>query len=182
MSDEWQATGATRFLLKHGVATAVTVAAVSALIAAVYFALLIVAILTDGGIGSPLTLPVFLVLATVLMTVVALVIFLPVTVTATWIRSRRDLHHLFEIPIAALLFVIYIFLVATAITLSTRSSLDIGSWYVFGVAVALLPLLGLYWVCLQSTGWLLTAAERVVAFLRNSKRDGIGDDDRVGPF
>jgi hypothetical protein len=182
MSDEWPAKGATRFLFKHGVATAVTVAAVSALIAAVYFALLIWAVLANGGIGSPLTLPIALVFAIVLMPVVALVIFLPVTVTATWIRGRRGFRVLFEIPIAAFLLVIYIFLVAMVVTLSNRGSLDIGSWYAFGVALALLPLLGLYWVCLQSTGWLLTGAERVVAFLRNSRRDGIGDDDRVGPF
>ena len=182
MSHEWQAKGAARFLFKHGVATAVTVAAVSALIAAIYFALLIWAVLVDGGIGSPLTLPIALVFGIVLMTVVALVIFLPVTVTATWIRVRRGFHVLFEIPIAAFLLVINFVLVAMVVTLSNRGSLDIASWYTFGVAVALLPLLGLYWVCLRSTGWLLAGAERVVAFLRNSRRDGIGDDERVGPF
>ena len=155
---------------------------VSGLIAAVYFGLLIWAILVDGGLGSPLTLPIALGFAIVLMTVVALVMFLPVTVTAAWIRARRGFHVLFEIPIAAFLLVIYIFLVAMVVALSNRSSLDIGPWYVSGVALALLPLLGLYWVCLHSTGWLLTGAERVIAFLRNSRRDGIGDDDRVGPF
>jgi hypothetical protein len=182
MSDEWQAKAATRFLLEHSVATAVTVATVAALVGAVYFGLLIAAILGDGGIGSPLTLPIALVFAIVMMTVVAVVIFLPVTVITTWIRRRRDLHYLVEIPIAAVLLVIYIFLGATVVTLSNGSSLGTASLYAFGVALALLPVLGLYWVCLQSTGWLLTGAERVVAFLRSSSRDEIGDDDRVGPF
>lgn len=182
MSDEWQAKGATRFLFKHGTAMAVTVAAVSVLISAVYFTLLIAAILTNGGIGSPLTLPLSLGFAILLTMVVVLVVFLPVTATATWIRGRRGFHVLFEIPIAACLHVIYIFLAAMVITRSNRHSLDIGAWYAFGVALALLPLLGLYWVCLQSSGRLLTGTERVVALLRDSRRDGIGDDDRVGPF
>ncbi len=180
-SDEWRAGPATRFLVKHAVATAVIVGGVSALLATLYFVLLVVAILTDGGIGSPATLPIVLVLTAVLMTGVALAMFLPVTVAAGWISNRTGLTYLYEIPIAALLLVAYILLVAIAVGLAKAYPLSSAFWYASAVSLALLPALGVYWLCLQSTGWLLTGAERMVTFVRRARADGSDDDERVRP-
>ena len=163
--------------MKHAVATAVTVAAVSILVGTLYLVLLAVAILTDGGIGSPATLPIGVLLSALLMTAVALAMFLPVTAAATQIRVRNNLHYLYEIPIAAFLLIAYILVVAVAI------GPEIGAlWYASGALLALLPTLGVYWLCLQSAGWLLTGAERVVAFVRRARGDGSEDDDRVRPY
>jgi hypothetical protein len=174
--------GGARSLLKHGAATVVTVAALDALLVALYLALLAWAMVTDGGVGSPATLPIVLVFALVLMTVVCVAVFLPVTAAASWIRSRAALNLLFEIPIAAALLVIYILVIATGFALSKGASLAAASWYASAAALALLPLLGLYWLCLQSTGWLLTGGERAVDFVRRSRGDDGADDDRIGPF
>jgi hypothetical protein len=175
-SDEWRAGGATRFLVKHVVATAVTAGGVPALLATIYIMLFVVAILTNGDVGSPATLPIVLVLAAVLMTAVALAVFLPVTAAAAWIRARNDYHYLYEIPIAVLLLVAYIFLIAIGV----RPEIGVLP-YALGMSLALLPTLGVYWLCLHSTNWLLTGAERVVTFVRRARTDGSDDDERVRP-
>jgi len=170
--------------VKHAAATAVTVGGASALVATLYFILLIVAILTDGGIGSPVALPIGVLLTVVFMTAVALAVFLPVTVGAAWICHRNGLTYLHEIPIAAFLLVAYIFLVAIGAGFTNAGSLNPLNnvlWYASAVSLALLPTLGVYWLCLQSTGWLLTGAERMVTFVRRARDDGSDDDDRVRP-
>ena len=179
--EEWRARPATRFLVKHVVATGVTVGGVLVLLATLYFMLLVVAILTDGGIGSPATLPIGLLLTAVLMTGVALVVFLPVTIAASWIRHRSGLTYLYEIPIAAMLLVAYILLVAIVVGLAKAYPLSSAFWYASAVSLALLLALGVYWLCLQSTGWLLTGAERMVTFVRRARDDGSDDDERVRP-
>ena len=146
---------AIRFIIKHSVAAgAVTIASLVFVIIA-YFALLVWAIVAGGGIGSPVVLPLTLLLAMAGSVACVLFILLPVSVASEIIRTRVFMGSRFlEIPISAVLLAGYVVgsttLVCMLRELDVRRGLVISSI----AAAALMVPLGLYWWCLHSADWL----------------------------
>lgn len=147
--------GAARFALKHAVAAGVVVGGVTALSAASYFALLLLAVVADEGIGGPLAFP-FMVLSGMAASVLAVgLVLMPTTALAEWITFRRRLHVVWQIPIAVAL--------TGAAVLSTAAAVSVMRGVAPGTTagaatvgfVSLLVPLGAYWWSMQSADWLI---------------------------
>ena len=139
------------FCARHLLATLVMVSALCVLWTVTYFALLIWAAVSGGGLGGPASYPLGLLLALVGGTVVSLTLFLPATALAEWIAKRRGLPILAQIPIsiailAALCLLVVGIVIATGMQATFRG---IASGFTL-LFLAHLPPLGFYWWVAQS--------------------------------
>ncbi len=150
------------FCARHGLALIVTVAVPCVLWTAAYIALLVWAMITDSGIGSPLAYPAWLLFFFVAAMVGGLCLLFPSTALAEWIAKRRALPIIAQIPISvAMLAVLCLAAVFMTAALGMQSSLH-GFSIGFGVLfVAHLLPLGLYWWVSQSGPLLLALIRRV---------------------
>lgn len=142
---------AATFLLKHSIAAATVVLGSLGLIALVYSALLLWAVLTNGGLGGPLALPGMVLFVFVAAAASVAMILFPVTAIAEALRRKGGLNRFLEIPIATTLLIAYVAAVLTAIAF-------VRDWSVAGTirggivfVVVQLVLLGAYWWALQAT-------------------------------
>ena len=169
---------AIRFIVRHSVAAgAVTVASLVLVIIA-YFALLVWAIVVGGGIGSPVVLPLTLLLAMAGSVVCVLFILLPVSLASEIIRTRVFMGSRFlEIPISVVLLAGYVVgstaLVCMLQELELRRGLVISS---IAAGVLMVPL-GLYWWCLQSADWLFGLG---MSFWGRYRRDRAVEVEKAG--
>ncbi len=134
------------FFARHLLALGATVAAASALWTLTYFALLLWAIVSGAGLGSPASYPLGLLVVLVGSTALAVTLLLPSTAFAEVLVRRLRLPFLVEIPISVS--VLALLCLAVASITSTIGS----SWSLRGVTIgfgglflALLVPLGLYW-------------------------------------
>ncbi|MES2923243.1 MAG: hypothetical protein V4819_16930 [Verrucomicrobiota bacterium] len=134
------------FFARHSLATAAIVLAFCVLWTIAYLALLLWAMIADGGIGSPVVYPIGLLLAVAGGTALAIMLFLPCTALAEWIAKRRELPVLFQIPISTgLLAMVCAGIIGTGAVADshvTLQSIIVGYGVLF---FALLFPLGLYW-------------------------------------
>lgn len=166
-----KAWSATRFAVKHAVATAVVVGGVVLFAGASYFALLLWAVFVGEPLGGPLAFP-FMVLAAFVGSALAVAFILPTTAMAEWIRRWWRLHLAAEIPLASALLLIAVLSTAMANgAIQATSMVSAGRTAAVVWALLLIPL-GVYWWSLQGTDWLLgaiaTCAQHVKAFVRGS--------------
>jgi hypothetical protein len=145
-----------RFIVKHSVAAGAVIVASLVFTAIAYFALLLWAIVAGGGIGSPVALPLMMLLAMAGSVGCVLLILLPVSIASEIIRARVFKGSRFlEIPIAVVLLAVYVVgsiaLVCILREWELRAGLVVSS---IAAAVLMVPL-GLYWWCLQSADWLV---------------------------
>ena len=153
--------------LRHSLALAVTVVAVCLLWTVTYFALLLWAVITDGGIGGPLAYHAGLLFFFLATTAAGLVLLLPSTALAEWFARRYAFPILAQIPLSvAILAVLCLIVVGLASAVRTEPS-------VYGVSVgfavlflALLVPLGLYWWAAQSGPLLLSLYHRLRGIFR----------------
>ncbi len=150
------------FCARHFLALAVTVAAACMVWTITYFALLLWAMLTGGGIGGPLAYPAGLLFFFVATTAASLLLLLPSTALAEWFTRRRGFPILVQIPISvAALAMLCLAVVGIASALGSQLTfrgLSVGSGILF---LSLLVPLGLYWWAAQSIPLLLSLIQRL---------------------
>jgi hypothetical protein len=139
------------FCARHLFALGVAMLAACAAWTVTYFALLLWAVLTGGGLGGPLAYPAGLLFALVAMAAAGLVLLLPATALAEWVARRRGFPVLAQIPVSvgilALLCLAVVGLVSAGGFQPTLRGASIGFGTLF---LALLLPLGLYWWTAQS--------------------------------
>jgi hypothetical protein len=155
------------FYVRHFLALGVTVAAPCVLWTIFYIGMLFWAIVSGGGIGSPIAYPIGLLILAVGAFVFGLTLLFPSTVFAEWIVRRRSLPLLAQIPISVLTLGVLCF-AAVGIAMATKSEttfrgICVGFGTLFG---ALLLPLGLYWWTAQSGPLVLAVIRRVQALLQ----------------
>jgi hypothetical protein len=150
------------FSAQHLLALSVTVAAACAAWTILYFALLLWALLTNGGIGSPLAYPAGLLFVALATAVTSFVLLLPSTALAAWIAHRSRLPIFAQIPLSVgALALLSKIAVGIASRMGAMPALN-GTPISFGVLflVLLLPL-GVYWFAMQSVPLLLSLLRRL---------------------
>ena len=137
--------------VRHSLATLVMVLVLCVLWTVTYFALLVWAAVSGGGLGSPAAYPLGLLLALVGGTVVSLTLFLPATALAEWIAKRRRLPIFVQIPISiAILAALCLLVIGIAVAAGMQASFRSGAaGFAMFFLAHLLPL-GLYWWVAQS--------------------------------
>lgn len=150
------------FCARHLLATLVMVSTLCVLWTVTYFALLIWAAVSGGGLGSLASYPLGLLLALVGGTVVSLTLFLPATALAEWIAKRRGLPILAQIPISiAILAALCLLVVGIVIAAGMQATFrGIASGFTL-LFLAHLPPLGLYWWVAQSGPLLVSFYKRL---------------------
>jgi hypothetical protein len=157
------------FFARHLLATLVVVLVLCVLWTVTYFALLIWAAVSGGGLGSPASYPLGLLLSLVGGTVFSLTLFLPATALAEWIAKRRGLPILAQIPISiAILAALCLLVVGSAMAAGVQASFRSGAAGFAVLFLAHLLPLGLYWWVAQS-GPLLVSLYRQLCKLPWSK-------------
>ncbi len=157
------------FCARHLLATLVVVLVLCVLWTVTYFALLIWAAVSGGGLGSPASYPLGLLLSLVGGTVFSLTLFLPATALAEWIAKRRGLPILAQIPISiAILAALCLLVVGSAMAAGVQASFRSGAAGFAVLFLAHLLPLGLYWWVAQS-GPLLVSLYRQLCKLPWSK-------------
>lgn len=157
-----------RFCARHLLALLVTVAVPCVLWTLAYFALLIWATSTNGGMGSPATYPFGLFIILVFGTAAAITLFLPATALAEWFARRRGLPILAQIPIAVVILAALCLAIVgvTAAVGAQPSFRGVSDSFVLLFLSHLLPL-GLYWWAAQSGPILLSLFQRLRAIRRS---------------
>jgi hypothetical protein len=155
------------FCARHFLALVVTVAAPCVLWTLAYFALLIWAAASDGGIGSPIAYPLMLFFIVVGATAVALTVFLPSTALAEWFARRRGLPVLAQIPISVAVLAVFCFAISGVIVATGAHPL--GYFFTDFVLLFLAHLvpLGLYWWVAQSGPILISLLQRLLSIFRS---------------
>jgi hypothetical protein len=155
------------FCARHFLALAVTVAAACIVWTVAYFALLVWAMFTDGGIGGPLAYPAGLLFFVVATTAASLLLLFPSTALAEWFARRCGFPILAQIPVSvvalAVLCLVTVSIASAVGSQPTFQGVSIGCGLLF---LALLVPLGLYWWAAQSVPLLLSLIKRLRALLR----------------
>jgi hypothetical protein len=149
------------FLARHFLALLVTVAVPCVLWTVTYFALLLWAGFSGGGLGSPASYPLGLLFVLAAGTAASIILFLPSTALAEWFVRRRGLPVLSQVPIALALFAVLclatVGVYAALVPQPGFRGLSFGFGGLF--LVNLLPL-GLYWWSAQGGPLLLSLLRR----------------------
>ena len=132
------------FIVRHLIASFVTVSAAFVLWTLIYFSLFFWAVLFGGGLGSPVTYPIGLLAIASGGTTACLLIFLPSTALAECIARRSGFSFVVQIPLAitALAVLCHVFVFALSGAFSTMNFSQL-------FLAALLPF-GFYWWIAQS--------------------------------
>jgi hypothetical protein len=137
-----------RFVLKHAVATTVVWIGCAALTFAAYFVLFVYAMFTNGPLGSPLALPIFVLVAALFGIAVCVCVCIPATVFAEVVRRWRRWWRVWDLPLVVLVLVA---LVALGVYLNRALAVHPQPdefWAVIGGI--LFVLLAVYWCSLQA--------------------------------
>jgi hypothetical protein len=121
-----------------------------------YFALLLVAMVTNSGVGGPLALPFMMIVSVVGCAAAVAVVLWPVTTATEAVCGRRGWVVLVQIPVSTLLMIAEV-LVLGALIAAIRHE-PFADWLTYSLiaAASLLIPLGVYW-------WTLQAAHAVFA-------------------
>lgn len=152
-----------RFVFKHAVATTAVWVGCAALIVVAYFALFVHALFPDGGLGSPLALPFFVLVAALFGIAVCVCICFPATVFAEALRRWRRWRLPWEIPLVVLPLVSLVVLFAYLNRTRADPPQPDVFWSAFGATLGVLLLA--YWCALQSVElafWLVGRVWRAV--------------------
>jgi hypothetical protein len=148
-------------LARHFLALLVTVMVACLLWTVTYFALLLWAAFSGGGLGSPASYPIGLLFVLAAGTAVSILLFLPSTTLAEWFARRRGFPILGQIPITVAVFAVLCLaaagLVAAFVPQPGLRGFSIGFGSLF--LINLVPL-GIYWWSAQSGPLLLSLFRR----------------------
>ena len=156
------------FCARHLLALAVTVAAACVVWTVCYFALVLWAVFTGGGIGGPLAYPAGLLFFFVATTAASLVLLFPSTALAEWFCRRRGFPILAQIPLSITILAL-LCLIAVSIASAVGWQFTVpGTLMGFSVLfITLLVPLGLYWWAAQSVPLLLSLVGGVRSLFRS---------------
>lgn len=136
-------------ILRHLIASVVSVAAPTLTLLIIYVVLFVIAIFTNSGLGSPIALPLWLIFIVLVSTFYTATLMFPSTLIAEGIASAfGKWRHLTQIPISTvvLLTLVYAFSLLARLH-PDYSRLNIMHWadYPLIVFLVLAIPLGLYW-------------------------------------
>jgi hypothetical protein len=143
-STKW---GAVSFIGRHTVASILSIALPMIIVFVGYFLLLLIAVVTDQGLGGPLALPFGLLFAFLTSFIYTMLFLFPATALAElFTKSFDKWKHLIQIPASFLILVILSGIYAL-IYLQFFPSTTLGQWAIISGATALLLAipLGVYW-------------------------------------
>lgn len=157
--------GSARFVFKHAVATTVVWVGCAAFTCVAYFALFVYAMFTNEGLGGPLALPFFVLVAALFGIVVCVCVCIPATVFAEVVRRWRRWRLPWEVPLVVLpLGALVVFFAYLNRTRAEEPQPDV-FWAVLGGILGVLLLA--YWCALQTVElafWLLGRVWRAVTW------------------
>jgi hypothetical protein len=154
-----KAAGAGFFLLGHGFAAGITVLIPCVLWTAFYLLLIVMSLVMDGGLGSPVAYPLGLLFIVIGTSALVLLGFLPATALAEWISRKRSWSFLARIPLSIGLFALIVAFWGTILCLFDGVWRDARWWEgAMGVFFTGLLPFGLYWWASQGgrlalSGW-----------------------------
>jgi hypothetical protein len=155
------------FCARHFLAVGVTVMAACVMWTVVYIALLIWAMMTDGGVGGPLAYPAGLLFVFSATLAASCILFFPCSALAEWFVRRRGLSIFAQIPFSMLLLALQC-LAAVGIAMMIGSHPGFGDLFA-GLGLLYLSLLvplGLYWWVAQSLPLFLALIQRLRGMMR----------------
>lgn len=156
------------FCARHSLALLVTMVVPCVLWTITYFALLLWAAFTNGGIGGPLAYPAGLLFVVGVAAVSGLMVLMPSTAMAEWIAKRFTLPIFAQIPISlGLLAVLCLLVVGGATAAGVPTSFRGFSLSLGALFTAHLVPLGLYWWVAQSGPLLRTLSKTLLRKLRS---------------
>ncbi|MBZ0111370.1 MAG: hypothetical protein K8J08_02810 [Thermoanaerobaculia bacterium] len=146
--------------VRHLVAASATVGVATLCGLLAYVALLLVAIIFDGGLGGPFAPVGLAVMSGAFAAISVAVVLFPLTAITEWLCGRRFGWGVFsEIPVSTVLLFPFVLLALGVGDVAFGygfSALDFLRWGIVGTVVLAVPL-GLYW-------WLLKAAQFFYSF------------------
>ena len=164
-----------RYVLNHAIAAGVVTIAIAAFAAAVYFALLGLAMLFGEDLGGPLALPFMVLTAVIGIAASVWLVILPVTALTERICVKRGIRWLWQVPITTAAMGSWLLVLALAIAAIRDTPMDKAATVAGIVFLALLLPLGLYWWTMQSVDWIVGATAR---WWKGRKARGKGHEDR----
>ncbi|MEO8361454.1 MAG: hypothetical protein ABI672_15585 [Vicinamibacteria bacterium] len=152
--------------MSHALASAACVVVPNAIWAVVYFVALLVAVVTNGPIGSPISFPLTAALITAVALGASIVVFAPATLVASRVRLSRPLW--LQAPTEFFVAMLAAFLICASVVV-VRSSGE--PWHqqvatVGRVSLIMSPGLALYWLVARSTEGTLSVVGRAAAWVR----------------
>ncbi len=160
------------FLVRHFLASCVVVVSACILWTVLYFALLLWAVVSGGGIGGPLAYPVGLLLVFVLAAIVTALLLWPSAALAEWIGRRSRLGILAQIPLSVAVLAVLSF-TAAFIAHAFNHPYFAGRFLSAGAVVFIVHLvpLGIYWWAAQSGPLVISLFRRFVPDVLLRPRD-----------
>lgn len=143
-----------KLAVSHVIAGAACVVVPNVIWVVVYFTLLLIAIVTNGSIGSPISLPLTAAIITAGSLAASVFVFCPATIVASQVRSRRALW--MQAPMEFAVAAMVAFLICSAFVVRPGEE----PWQIQLVAAGrvwllLGPGLALYWLIARSSEGLL---------------------------
>lgn len=142
------------FAGRHIIASLVSICFPVAVVTIAYFVLLVIAILTDAGLGSPVALPLWALLTLVVSFSYTSLLLLPAVAIAEVVsRTFGKWQHVAQVPLSAVFLALFAVLWMVIISLINQPHLSLKQWFNYSVLVFLvmtLPL-GIYWWTMKFT-------------------------------
>ena len=144
-----KAISASSFVLRHLIASLVSIAVPVIILLIAYFVLYIIAIFTNSGLGSPIALPlwmIFVIVVSVLYT--ALLLFPSTFIAEIMSRSFGKWQHIAQIPLSTLVLLAFVYALSLMVRiLPNYLELNILHWANYPLVVFLILTipLGIYW-------------------------------------
>ena len=128
-----------------------------------YCAGLFLAVVFGLGLGSPIALPLWMLIAFVISCAMVTLVFWPATLIGGWLAEKLRLPILAEIALVSVLAIVATLGVVGAYRGDWTAGLELGASWVAGLSIPL----GAYWWSLRSTDWVLSTLRRVWRGLRS---------------
>lgn len=142
------------FAGRHLIASLVSVGLPVALVTIAYFVLLVIAILTDTGLGSPVALPLWVLLTLVVsLGYTSLLLFPAVAVAEVVSRAFGKWQHVVQVPLSTVFLALFAVLLMAVIGLINQPHLSLKQWFNYSVLAFLVMTvpLGIYWWTMKFT-------------------------------
>ncbi|HVJ45384.1 MAG TPA: hypothetical protein VM511_03290 [Luteolibacter sp.] len=146
------------FVIRHGIASVVTIVIPCVLWVVVYFVALLWAIIWNEPVGGPLALPFGFLALAVIMSIVVVTTLFPTVALTEWIGKKRGWPILAQIPISIVMMAVLLTLFYGGLLLWEGFGMTHVSWITTCLEHFLFSLipLGMYWWIAQSGPLLLS--------------------------
>lgn len=156
------------FAGRHLIASLVSVGLPVAVVTVTYFVLLVIAILTDTGVGGPLALPFWVLLTLVVSLGYTSLLLFPVVAVAEIVsRAFGRWQHVAQVPLSTVFLALFAVLLMAVISLINQPHLSLKQWFNYSVLAFLVMTapLGIYWWTMKFTQAILFAVTSSLAWI-----------------